>query len=853
MKRDFIMNRKDYGFSVVEILVFILIFVLASGFIAAIILNANEANSNASASTMTQRELLDATSKITREVSAASEFIYADDHHLQMVTTTNGVKQHVAYFSHDPKDTSQIPIKLPEGMTSAEFKASLPKYSSIVEYRHTLDGSLEDIIRPVVTEYTNPDNKALFTYYDKDNAVITENPVADLKGIRRVAMQFSSNADGRDKPLELATSITPRWIDGNSQSDPNGGVKDSELPPAAPFLRGELPAPTTTAQLEWTDVDGATGYVLYRENRGKLEVATTVDGDTITYDDKGLTRGETYVYHVVASGPGGLSAPSNKVTLIAAPPAPVLTGQAVDLENRLSWNATNGAKEYRLYRVGNSTPIYVGPNTSFTQKNGQDPEPTIPNYGHVQSYYVVANNTTTVTGQVTGGDSENSNTVQLISPPVAPTLSGTHSNGERDLSWTAPANATRYQLQRVSPSATVFNSQTTRTYNDPQAISSATFTYSVRAGNDAGWGPWSNQVTLNPRPAAPTVTVQDYASHPSTRDGHNYVTWNRPANTTRFSFQRDSESANANVAPTTLNHRDGNPGWGSTHAYRVAACNITGCSATTSANGRQAPAPFGITGAAQTKRSGYHSPPGLGNDPGMPLVSPGVTMYWSGASGATRYSINGYNTNANTSMYFQLNAGARHIFTPVAYASNGLSRTGSGWAFQAAPGMVSSARVGMQSHDGYDTRAWVDGNVTPVQGGRSYTQLYVANLSGNWGSLNYSGHSGWMQWGGGRYVFGSFNKRNLGGSPKGSGAWFRTVLNIPSGYSAGSVSGAGASNHPMNFDVGAGNVSYVGWWRVSTSRSTSWQGSYGGSWKDVDYTSANYPSSNRPYFEVFAR
>ena len=85
--------------------------------------------------------------------------------------------------------------------------------------------------------------------------------------------------------------------------------------------------PTVTAKtrksgiiLEWTDVEGETGYRVERQTAdgtGWLAIATTGEG-VAEYKDGSLSPGMTYRYRVVAIGPGGESAPSNVVEATAS-------------------------------------------------------------------------------------------------------------------------------------------------------------------------------------------------------------------------------------------------------------------------------------------------------------------------------------------------------------------------------------------------------------------------------------------------------------------------------------------------------------------------------------------------------
>lgn len=68
----------------------------------------------------------------------------------------------------------------------------------------------------------------------------------------------------------------------------------------------------TSADLSWTDSDSLTGFNLYRSvNSGDFSLYQTFDASTFSYDDTGLTGGDTYEYYVVAFNGDIYSANSN--------------------------------------------------------------------------------------------------------------------------------------------------------------------------------------------------------------------------------------------------------------------------------------------------------------------------------------------------------------------------------------------------------------------------------------------------------------------------------------------------------------------------------------------------------------
>ncbi|MGV7229976.1 MAG: hypothetical protein ACQ9IQ_15125 [Nitrospirales bacterium] len=76
------------------------------------------------------------------------------------------------------------------------------------------------------------------------------------------------------------------------------GTSTAGCPVDAPTLDLATPGHTQVT-LDWSPVDGATGYKVYYDQAGKAQLVADV-GNTVTYLDTGLTNGVTYCYKVTA-------------------------------------------------------------------------------------------------------------------------------------------------------------------------------------------------------------------------------------------------------------------------------------------------------------------------------------------------------------------------------------------------------------------------------------------------------------------------------------------------------------------------------------------------------------------------
>lgn len=848
------MRKHEGGFSLAEILIVVAVIGVIGALVAATLIQSSQTSTRYSDATMTQGELLDSISHITRTISLARDITLAGDDYLQMESQEEGKKVITTVFYHDPGVT-------PDSRFGLGASVQLPNFPAVVEHRKKANGT--ESLRILVNNYAPSPTQPLFTYFDRLNKQMrTPVDAIELGSIERIAVWLTSTVEGRGTDgeattLELATSATPRLSIRSSAT-----VAELD-PPVTPVLRGTLAPRTQTANLTWSNVAGATSYILFRENSKQNPVKTSINvaagsftSTEPNYSDPNRAWGETYTYSVVAVGPGGLSGESNKVALTVVPQQPAFinviptdhsTGatSARDLTNRLNWTARNGAQGYRLYR-GN-TLIYTGTATAYSDTGRA--------YGDSTQYTVVAYNSGLYGS---GGDSFTSSAVTLLSPPVAPTLSSSHTNGTRKLSWNAPAHALKYELNRVSPTATTW-SLTARSYDDAQAIDSASFTYRVRAGNDAGFGPWSSNVVLQPRPGTPTVSGQDYVSHPSTRDGNNYISWSNTANAQTYEYRKGSGTA---TSTTSLNFQDGSPGWASTNTYQVRGCNITGCGSWGSVTLKQPPGPFSISSVSQVKRSGQ-APLVAGSQDDFPYVPATAVVNWGGSSGATGYSlrhgasaqhvVTNHNANGRSSGTFAISSGTTYQWTVIATASNGLSRKSATYNFQSSPAQPRSIGTRPQTTNGNTSRTTFWGDPSPKEGtGNGQFQNYV--ISG----ATLSNASGWQGWAGNVVASANWSKSSASSSNWVGGMQLqRTYLNIPSGYSAGSVSQQAINAKGTGTD--GDYRGHISWTSVIAFRATgagNWGGGpYSGStWKDVAYTAGNYPSAGgRDWEQIDAR
>lgn len=492
-------KNSEGGFTLIEILVAISLMAIVATIATMTVINATQANDKFVRGTMNQSQLLDSISIVTRDISLSNQIISAGKDYLVMNTVEDGVAYKTSVFSWKPGKSLAF---------SGVNTSKLPALSTILEYKVRNGDTANPQVKVLVDGYNPQDSTTpMFRYFAEDNTEFTIMPIpADqLNNVKRIQIHFLSYIDGRDVPMELETSAIPR----SGQILPGITADGVNIIPQTPILRGTLAPGTTTAKLMWSNIAGATSYTLSRENNKQTTSpqVTTTTTDT-KFDDVNLVWGETYVYSVIASGPGGVSGQSNKVSLTVVPDkeffinidpnrvAPIANYTvARDLTNQLAWQPLNGATGYVLYRGG--VEIYRGPATTYADSGR--------NYGDVTTYTVLGYNS----GQNgSGGNGLMSNPITLISPPVAPGLNAvandnTANPNSSSNTITIPARVTNsngYSWQSGSTCATSeFADNNNLTINQVVNWGSTTC-YTAQSYNLAGYSPKSTPVTALQKP-----------------------------------------------------------------------------------------------------------------------------------------------------------------------------------------------------------------------------------------------------------------------------------------------------------------------------------------------------------------
>jgi fibronectin type 3 domain-containing protein len=180
--------------------------------------------------------------------------------------------------------------------------------------------------------------------------------------------------------------------------------------------------------LNWSAVENATGYTVYRDN------AAIWNGTSVTYSDGDVNYNTTYLYTINAydfQGTNGSTSDAISVTTPELLNAPNLSLTITGTEATLSWSSISSAESYKVYQDNEflaqitdltdltyTLDIGTGSNTCFTVTA-------------INSY-----------GVESSPSNEECGTGELTAPSLSLTISGT----EATLTWGSILSAESYRI-----------------------------------------------------------------------------------------------------------------------------------------------------------------------------------------------------------------------------------------------------------------------------------------------------------------------------------------------------------------------------------------------------------------------
>ena len=325
---------------------------------------------------------------------------------------------------------------------------------------------------------------------------------------------------------------------------------------------------TSGVQVKWSQVTGATGYIVYHKGAGKgwARIADIKDGSTVNYTDTTAASGTTYTYTVRAYNKDTMSDWNSTKSLMRISDTTLTGASNITSGVQVKWSQVTGATGYIVYRKGAGkgwgriADIKSGSTVSYTDTTAAS--------GTTYTYTVRAYNGSTM------GDWHSAKSVMRISDT---TLTGASNiTYGVQVKWSRVTGATGYIVYRKGAGkgwariADIKNGSTV-SYTDTTAASGTTYTYTVRAYNGSTMGDWHSTKSVK-RLSDPKLTSASKVS------GGINVRWTGVTGATGYIVYRKSGSGSwgriADIkSGSTVSYTDRTAKAGTTYTYTVRAYN----------------------------------------------------------------------------------------------------------------------------------------------------------------------------------------------------------------------------------------------------------------------------------------
>lgn len=288
--------------------------------------------------------------------------------------------------------------------------------------------------------------------------------------------------------------------------------------PAQPALKSAKSLGYNTISIEWTKVEGATGYDIYRKTTGTYSKIGTVDKQsTVTFKDEKAVTGVRYQYTVRAfynkNGIKKVSTYENYIHGTAYPSNPNLTSVTSVEYNaiELKWDKVDGANGYKIYRKLPSDKNYKELITLYGQTDKYTDQTVTcgTTYQYIIKSFRYENGKTYTSGN-------NSAVSCKAVPPVVKVKVASTGYNSLNVSWEKVNGATGYRIYFKKDNAknwttlATFENGSLTSCEHRKLTTGVNYTYTVRAyykdGSKTIWGGFNQTgVTKKPVTSAPKL------------------------------------------------------------------------------------------------------------------------------------------------------------------------------------------------------------------------------------------------------------------------------------------------------------------------------------------------------------
>lgn len=243
-------------------------------------------------------------------------------------------------------------------------------------------------------------------------------------------------------------------------------------------------------KVEWKEIKNAVGYKLFKKNSEDSWDLVYSGADALSYVDKEVTAGKTYVYSLVVEKENESSSfDTIGVTAYCLAEPKITTVKAgVDNSIFLKWKEVKGATKYKIYRESPFEDYKLVGTTTKTQF--YDTTEKANNYFY--TYYVEAANEY--------GEGVSGNNMRTYLYMKAPELVSVKWDEGNVVKWKRVAGATSYKIYRRTPSGDyreIAEVTDALSYKDKTAKKSSKYYYTVTAMNGKYEGSYENGIGIN--------------------------------------------------------------------------------------------------------------------------------------------------------------------------------------------------------------------------------------------------------------------------------------------------------------------------------------------------------------------
>lgn len=288
--------------------------------------------------------------------------------------------------------------------------------------------------------------------------------------------------------------------------------------PAQPALKSAKSLGYNTISIEWTKVEGATGYDIYRKTIGTYSKIGTVDKQsTVTFKDEKAVTGVRYQYTVRAfynkNGIKRVSTYENYIHGTAYPSNPNLTSVTSVEYNaiELKWDKVDGANGYKIYRKLPSDKNYKELITLYEQTDKYTDQTVTcgTTYQYIIKSFRYEN------GKIYTSGNNSAVSCKAVPPVVKVKVASTGYNS-LNVSWEKVNGATGYRIYFKKDNAknwttlATFENGSLTSCEHRKLTTGVNYTYTVRAyykdGSKTIWGDFNKTgVTKKPVTSAPKL------------------------------------------------------------------------------------------------------------------------------------------------------------------------------------------------------------------------------------------------------------------------------------------------------------------------------------------------------------